>query len=286
MYVVAGVSGHTGAVVAETLLAAGQPVKVLVRSAEQGTAWAKRGAQVAVADLSDEAALTKALAGARGAYLLSPPNMAAKDFVTDREILMKGVARAVKAAELKQVVFLSSIGAQHASGTGPIVTTHRAEAALQHAAPSVTFIRAAYFVENWGSVIGLAKTQGVLPHYGATDVKFAQVGTRDIGLTAASALLAPADGVKVIELAGPVDLSVQDVAAELSKILGRQVQAVAAPVEAAKAGLLQAGLPETMATLYAEMYQGIARGHVQFEWPNRVTRGTTPLRNTLESLVR
>ncbi len=59
MYVVAGVSGNTGKVVAETLLAQKQPVRVIVRSAEKGEEWKARGAEVAVAELDDVAALTR-----------------------------------------------------------------------------------------------------------------------------------------------------------------------------------------------------------------------------------
>ncbi len=54
MYVIAGVSGNTGKVVADTLLAQGKKVRVVVRDAQKGEAWKKRGAEVAVAELDDE----------------------------------------------------------------------------------------------------------------------------------------------------------------------------------------------------------------------------------------
>lgn len=285
MFVVAGVTGHTGAVVADTLLSKGQKVRVIVRNAEKGAAWQKKGAEVAIADLGDVAAMTKALTGATGAYLLSPPNFAAKDFIADRKQLVAGLAKAIKDSGTRSVVFLSSVGAQHPAGTGPIVTVHNAEQALKSVAPSVTFLRAAYFLENWGSVIPVAKAQGVLPHFGAVDVKFSQVCTKDIGLAAVRALLEPADGVRVVELGGREDWSVQDVAAALSSLLGKPVQAVAAPVDGAKAGLMQAGVPETMATLYAEMYAGIGKGLVAWEKPAGITRGATSLVDALRPLV-
>lgn len=285
MYVIAGVSGHTGAVVADTLLSQGKKVRVIVRNAEKGAAWHKKGAEVAVADLGDVAAMTKALTGATGAYLLSPPNLAAQDFIADRKALLGNLAKAITASGLKSLVFLSSVAAQHSAGTGPIVTVHHAEQLFGKIAPSVTFVRAAYFVENWGSVIPVAKAQGVLPHFGAVDVKFPQVCTKDIGEAAVKALLSPADGTRFVELAGKEDWSVQDVAAALGTLLGKPVQAVAAPVEAAKAGLMQAGVPETMAGLYAEMYAGIGKGLVSFEKPASLTRGTTALVDALRPLV-
>jgi NADPH:quinone reductase-like Zn-dependent oxidoreductase len=57
MLVVLGATGHTGAVVAETLLARKQPVRVVVRSADKGAAWAAKGAEVAVASLDDQCLL-------------------------------------------------------------------------------------------------------------------------------------------------------------------------------------------------------------------------------------
>lgn len=285
MFAIAGVSGHTGAVVADTLLSKGQKVRVIVRSAEKGAAWQKKGAEVAVADLGDVAALTKALTGATGAYLLSPPNFAAADFIADRTALIGNMAKAITASGLKNLVFLSSVAAQHPAGTGPIVTAHRAEQAFGKLAPSVTFVRAAYFIENYGSVIPVAKAQGVLPNFGPVDVKFPQVCTKDIGEAVVQALLKPADGVRVVELAGKEDWSVQDVAAALSSLLGKPVQAVAAPVEAAKAGLMQNGVPESMATLYAEMYAGMGKGLIMFEKPGSLSRGATALVDALRPLV-
>ena len=285
MFAIAGVSGHTGAVVADTLLSKGQRVRVIVRTAEKGAAWQKKGAEVAIADLRDVAALTKALTGVTGASLLSPPNFAAADFLADRTALIRNMAKAVTASGLKNLVFLSSVAAQHPAGTGPIVTSHRAEQAFGKLAPSVTFIRAAYFIENYGSVIPVAKAQGVLPNFGPVDVKFPQVCTKDIGAAIVQALLTPADGTRVVELAGKEDWSVQDVAAALSSLLGKPVQAVAAPVEAAKAGLMQNGVPESMATLYAEMYAGMGKGLIMFEKPGSLTRGATALIDALRPLV-
>src|SRR5262245_22567326 len=72
MFVVAGVTGHVGSVVAERLLAKGQKVKVIVRDAAKGAAWSKKGAEVAAGTLEDTAFLTGALRGASGFFALLP----------------------------------------------------------------------------------------------------------------------------------------------------------------------------------------------------------------------
>jgi uncharacterized protein YbjT (DUF2867 family) len=285
MYVVAGVTGHTGAATAEALLAAGREVRVLVREAAKGETWRRRGCDVAIADLADPAALSRALAGAEGAYLLSPPNLAAPDFLADRKALLDRQVEGVRRSGLPNLVFLSSIGAQHEAGTGPIVTVHRAERALRGVAPAVTFVRPGYFLENWGAVIPVARAEGVLPHFGPADVRFPQVCGRDVGAAAAAALVEPPDGTRVVELAGEGDWSAADVAAAAAALLGRPVKALALPVGAARAGLEQAGVPAEMARLYAEMYAGIASGHVAYERPERVVRGSTPLVEALRAIV-
>jgi uncharacterized protein YbjT (DUF2867 family) len=76
MYAIAGVTGHTGSVAAETLLAEGKPVRVIVRDAAKGVAWMRKGAEVAVASLDDVPALTAALTGVAGAFVLLPPQAA------------------------------------------------------------------------------------------------------------------------------------------------------------------------------------------------------------------
>jgi uncharacterized protein YbjT (DUF2867 family) len=285
MYVIAGVSGRTGQLVADSLLAQKKPVRVIVRDAAKGEPWKKKGAEVAVADLNDRAALVQALRGATGAYLLSPPNFAAPDALAAAGALVEQLVAALKEAKVKQLVFLSSVGAQHPAGTGPIVGLHRAEKALRGIAPSVTFLRAAYFLENWGSVLPVAKSQGVLPFFGDISFKFPQQAVTDIADAAVKALLHPSDGTHVVELAGKEDRSAEDVAAALSQLLGKPVKAVSAPIPEAKATLLASGMPPSMAGLYAEMYEGVSKGLVAFEHPESLVRGSSSLAAALQPLV-
>ena len=274
MFAVAGVSGRTGAATAEALLKQGQKVRVLVRREEQGAPWLQRHAEVAVTDLSDPASLARALEGMTGASLLLPPGDA-------QEAMLESIVTAVKTSGLKRLAFLSSVGAQHPSGTGPIVMLHRAEKALSHV-PSVTFVRAAYFVENWVASFLPALESGVLPFYGHVHLKFPQVCAHDIGVATANALVEAHKGVKVVEVAGKESWSVEDVAEVVSSLLGTKVKAKEYPVEQAKAGLLQVGLPEARATAMAELYQAMARGLLSFTHPRQVQHGTTSLYDALK----
>lgn len=284
MFAVAGVSGRTGAATAEALIKLGQKVRALVRTEAQGEPWARRHAEVAVVDFNDEASLSKALAGLTGAYLLLPPTQA-DDALGAQQKMLDHLVHAVKAAKLERLVFLSSIGAQHPAGTGPVVALHRAEKALTGLAPHVTFLRAAYFLENWGPLLLPALESGTLPFYGHVHLKFPQVCARDVGALAAKLLEEKVKGTRFVELAGHENWSVEDVAEVVSSLLGTPIKAKEHPVEAAKEGLEQAGLPAARAALMAELYQAMARGHLAFAHPHQVQRGATPLYDALKPLV-
>ena len=97
--------------VSYALLAAKQPVRVIVRDAAKGEPWKAKGADVAIASLDDRAALARALAGATGAYLILPPNgWGETDLATGRKQLAAALVGAVADARPGHVVLLSSIG--------------------------------------------------------------------------------------------------------------------------------------------------------------------------------
>jgi uncharacterized protein YbjT (DUF2867 family) len=286
MYVVAGATGNTGGVVAESLLQQGKPVTVIVRSEEKGQRWKSKGAKIALGSVEDSEALAQILKGADGAYLLIPPNLEATDLLEDRKRVAFALAQAVRDSGTAHVVFLSSIGAQHASGTGPIISTHVGETALASAAKNVTFVRAGYFFENWASVLGAVQGNGVLPTFLTPDRKIPMVATRDIGRIAAEALLDPARGPRIIELAGPQDYSPEDIAVVLSSLLNREVRVQHIPLSAAVPTFQSFGFAENTARLFAEMYEGINSGHVAYEGGSaEFRRGSVTAEEVLRGLL-
>src|SRR5688572_26428677 len=121
-FVITGATGNVGSVAAETLLAAGEQVRVVVRNAAKAEALKARGAEVFVADLTDQAALARAVRGAKGVFLISPPDATATDFIGERKQLTQQQVSTLAAEKVPHVVLLSSIAAHQPSGTGPIVS--------------------------------------------------------------------------------------------------------------------------------------------------------------------
>ena len=277
MYAIAGVSGHTGSVAADELLRRGKKVRVIVRHAEKGAPWKAKGAEVALASLDNADELARALSGVEGVYLLSPPDPASKDMIGGGRRLGEVYASAVKKSGLPHVVFLSSIGAQHDSGTGPIRALHEIEKKLVPAGTALTLLRPSYFLENWAASLGPAAKDGVLPSFIPADTKMPQIATKDIGIAAADALEAPPKGVRILELAGPQDYSPNDIAGEVGKILGKKVIVGAGPLDAVVPAFMSFGIGEHVAGLYREMYEGLIQGRVSWDGKGERKRGkTTP----------
>jgi uncharacterized protein YbjT (DUF2867 family) len=260
-------------------------VRALVRDPEKAKDLSDLGAEVVVADLGERASFEPALQGATGLYLLSPPDMGASDFVNERKAWLTKVAATIQAAKVAHVVFLSSIGAQHATGTGIIQTVYWGEQALREIGVPFTSIRAAYFVENWGAVVPVAKKDGVLPSFIPADYRMPMVATADVGRAAAQALLDGPRGVRLIELAGPSDPTPAEVAQTLSTVLGKPVQVVEAPLDAVVPTFTSFGFSSNIAGLYRDMHEGIFGGRVAPEAGNETRRGSTSLEQTLRLLA-
>lgn len=284
MYVVTGATGRVGGATARALLAAGAPVRVVVRDPARVGEWAACGAEVAVADLLDRAGLAAALAGGAGAFVLSPFDLAAPDPLAHADAVAASVAGAVADAGLPHVVALSSGGADLPAGTGPVVGLHRLEEALRGTGAVVTALRPCHFQEKVVDVLDVAREHGLLPVLGASaDEARPQVATRDVGAVAARALLAAPARSGTVDVLGPA-ASERDVARALSRALGRPVEPAVVPAVAWESSLEEAGLPPVAAALVAALYRADQRGLLEPRG-DRVEDGTTPLADTVAALV-
>ena len=285
MFVVVGATGNTGSAVADTLLSRKQPVRIVVRSADKGAAWIAKGAEIAVASLDDVSSLAKAFEGAKGVYLLVPPNYGAAAWLTDQRSRMDHAAEAVKRSAIGHVVFPSSIGGHIVEGTGPIRAARYGEHALGASAKNLTILRPCYFMDNWAAVLGAAKGQGVLPTFITPMAKIPMISTRDIGRVGAEQLMAGGKGKQIAELAGPEEYSTDQVAAALGLILGKSVMAQHAPLIAVVPTFKSFGFSDEAAKLFEEMYTSFSTGAIGYEHPATLVRGNVTLVEALRGMV-
>ena len=265
LYAVSGVSGRTGAAVARTLLAGGKRVRVIVRTPDNGTVWANQGAEVAVASLTDMSALSSALSGAAGAYIISPPQYSQEDLFKQAEMMADTIAEASIKAQLPKLVALSSIGADRSEGVGWISMNRTLEQSLEQTGLPVTFLRAAYFMENWIPMIQSALKQGSLSSFLAPlDRKIPMIATDDIGRIAAEAFNEDWNKVRVIELEGPTSYCPNDLASSLTQRLGEVFDIKAIPETDWATALQGSGMSEIAIGGFIEMTQALNSGHIDF----------------------
>lgn len=285
MYVVLGANGRAGSETAHALIELRKPVRVVLRRPEQAEKWTKLGASVAISSIEDVPSLAAALSGASGAFLLSPPPVSGDPYKRADEI-GSALAEAVRQSGLSKVVALSSVGAQHQTGTGVIATLNSLEKHLAEVAPSTTFLRPGYFVETWGEIAPAVIADGVLPSFLEPSQKIPMVSTIDVGRTAACLLSDEFSGKRIVELRGPQDWSANDVAAAFSRVLDRTVEIAFVPSEIRASLLAQEGVPPEVATALLGMYDGIASGRVEHEQGTEQRRGSVSLAEAVERIVR
>jgi uncharacterized protein YbjT (DUF2867 family) len=283
MYIIAGVTGHVGFAAAEFMLSLGQRIKVIVRDKNQGAKWAKQGAEVAVGNLEDIAFLTGALKGAKGAFLLLPPNFASVEILADQKKLSATMASAVKAAQVPHVVALSSNGADQAEGTGPIKGLYHFENALRASGAKVTAIRAGFFMENIGQAISAAKAAGIYPNLlPSQDIMMPMIATKDIGQLVAECLIA-GPKTEIVDLTGPA-YTVKQLSEKVSKALNKQIPIVDIPQSGWLDALINGGVPKQWAEQYVEMYQGMLSGKITPKG-DRTVIGKTQIDTVITALV-
>jgi uncharacterized protein YbjT (DUF2867 family) len=273
MFVVFGATGQTGSVVADTLLEKKLPVRVVLRSDKAADAWRAKGADVAFADVTVVGAMTKALDGVIAVYAMNPPAYHVADMFTVAKNIGAAYVEAITQSGVQKIVLLSSVGSQHASGTGNIMTTHFLENIFGTLTIPVTFLRAAHFMDNWNGVAAVAAEKGILPSFlQPLERAIPMVAAKDIGRAAAEALTEDWTGKRIIELHGAADYSPNDVAAAFAAALKRDVQAVVLPESEWQATIIGFGASPEAANAWCEMLRGFNSGHIIFENNGTETR--------------
>lgn len=274
-------TGHIGHALVENLLKqGGHEVLLLCRDLSKVKQFTDRGATAVQGSQEDGEYVLRATQGADVLFWLTPPKHDAEDFRAYQNTLGDIAAAAVRKNQIKRVVHLSSFGAQHADGTGPIAGLHDIEqklnAAAQEIGGSVTHLRPASFFENLFMSVPTIKSDGAMYMPIPGDLSFPMIATRDIAAVAADVLTDGSwQGVQVRELLGPKDYSVNDAARIIGQVAGKEVKHVQVPYAATLEAMKAMGLSQSLAGKYVEMYQGLENGKVAAESP-RDAKSTTP----------
>jgi uncharacterized protein YbjT (DUF2867 family) len=287
MYAVMGITGNVGGAVARTLLAMGEKVRGIVRNPEKAVEWQKQGVEIFKADYDDVDALTAAFAGVAGAFVMVPPNFAPAPDFAETKAALKALHEALSRALPSKAVYLSSIGAEQASGLGLITSSHLLEETLGDLPFSHAFLRAGWFFENSAGDVASARNEGKIRfQLHPLDRKFPLAATADIGKVGAETLTQSWTGIRHIEVAGPEGYSPLDIADAFAEAVGRPVEAIAVPRAEWETLWVSQGMPEGRTAPRVEMVDGFNSGWIHFGVSGTEhVDGATTLREVITQLV-
>ena len=282
MYAVTGITGKVGGAVAQSLLAAGEKVRAVVRDEAKGRPWADKGCEVAVAEIGDAEALTAAFAGVDGVFLMTPPNYDPEPGFPETQANARAIETAIAAARPGKLVFLSTVGAQSAE-PNLLNNSKLTEEMLRRAPVPVAFLRAAWFMENAAWDVEAARSGVIASFLQPLDHAIPMVATADIGATAAALLQESWTGVRVVELEGPRRYAAADIGLAFAATLGREVRMEPVPRDTWEQLFRSQGMKHP--TPRIRMVDGFNEGWIDFEGGCEHRRGNVTLEAVIAGLV-
>ncbi|MBL8830558.1 MAG: SDR family oxidoreductase [Planctomycetaceae bacterium] len=242
MIAVTGATGQLGSLVIEHLLkrVPATSVVAIVRNLAKAADLADRGISVRQANYTDPDAFEKALAGVDKLLLVSSSE------VGQRAAQHRNVITAAKRAGVKLLVYTSLLRADTSSLD--LAPEHvETEAMIKTSGLPYIILRNGWYTENYTASIPGAIAHGAFLG-SAGKGRIASAARQDYAEAAAVVLVNPQLPGQVIELAGDTAYTLADLAAEISRQTGKTVPYRDLPSAEYRAVLLQAGLPEGLAS--------------------------------------
>ena len=239
---VTGATGHLGRLVVNKLKekAKGNEIIALVRTPSKAV---DLGVAVREADYNKPETLNKALSGIDTLLLISASEMG------KRVAQHHSVIEAAKNAGVKQIAYTSILHADNS----PIdlAEEHRAtEQEIKKSGIPFTFLRNGWYFENYTASINSALERGVILG-SAGEGKFSFATRADYADAAVAVLTSEGHKNKSYELAGDNGYTLSDLAAEVSRQSGKNVEYKNVPESDYAKVLKDAGLPEAIANSIA-----------------------------------
>jgi uncharacterized protein YbjT (DUF2867 family) len=231
---------------------AGLPVRAMVRNARDAGTLAGQKVDLVEGNFDKPETLDAALRGADKAFLLTP---VAEKFVEWQRTFIEAARR----AGVKHLVKFSGMGAS-ATAPAELLRMHaQTDEVLGGSGIPFTILRPNSFHQNILASAGTIKAQGVfyLPlKHAAQSI----VDIRDINAVAAKVLTTAGHEGKTYVITGPEALTFDQVAEKLSSVLGRRIQYVDVPPQAAADGMRKSGMPEWSVRVVVELLEYFASG--------------------------
>ena len=239
MICVTGAGGTVGREVIKQLESGKAPFRAAYFSNEKAEAARAKGINAVILDYNRPESLRAAFQGCDQLFLLGPN-------VLNQSELERNAVEAAKAAGVRHIVKQSVIGASEESYS--LAKVHRpGEKAIESSGLAWTFLRPNSFMQNVTTFMGKTiKAEGAF--YSASgDATISHVDVRDIAAVVVKSLTESSHEGNAYTLTGPEALTYDELASELTKVLGRSISHINLSPLDLKNGMLAEGMPEELA---------------------------------------
>lgn len=201
-----------------------------------------------------------------------------------RETQHKNVINAAKQAQVKQIAYTSLL---HADTSSMILAPEHlaTEKMLQDSGIPHTILRNGWYTENYTAGLKQAVEQGAIIG-SAGDGKISSATREDYAEAIAETIINDDHTGKTYELAGDQTYTMQDLAAEVSKQTGKNIEFVNLPEAEYAQKLQEIGLPEGMAKAFASLDYSASKNDLHDEGgelARLINRPTTSLSQAVKT---
>ena len=284
MIAVTGATGHLGRLIVSELLDHDVPagdVVAVVRTPEKANDLASQGVDVRQGDYEDRDSLVSAFEGVDKLLMVSASE------VGKRVEQHRNVIEAARQAGVEHVAYTSILAADSADTI--LGREHKAtEALIRESDLSHTFLRNGWYLENYTGTLEQALEHGVILG-SAGDGRVSAATRADYAAAAAAVVTEEGHAGKTYELGGDEAFTLTELAAEVTRQSGKQVEYRDLPAGEYERTLEGFGLPESVAEMLADADEGLERGVLYTDsgdLSRLIGRPTTTLSQAVTSALR
>jgi NADH dehydrogenase len=225
MILIAGGTGTLGTEVVRLLTARGLEVRILTRDPERAEHLRGDLVEIVSGDVQDARAVERATAGAR-TVISAIQGFGGADPAGPRAVDRQGNTNLIRAAKEGETDHFILVSIQGAAADHPMELfrmKYLAEQELKASGLTRTIIRPTAYMETWGTLIGepLLKT-GRTRIFGRGNNPINFVSAHDVARFVELAVLDPAMRGEVVEVGGPENLSMEQVAHTFEAVTGKE----------------------------------------------------------------
>jgi len=275
MIVITTPTGTIGQQVLQKLMDSGETIRVIARDPSRLPARSQERVGVLHGSHSDSEVVDRAFEGADSVFWVVPPDFEANNVEKRYLEFIRPACEAFKSRGVKRVVAVSALGRGWPKPAGLVSASVAMDDLIASTGVAFRALTMPSFMDNFLRQVEPIKNKGMFFSPMSGDWKAPTCATRDIAAVAAKLLLDSSwSGSGDVPVLGPEDLSCNEMAQIISEVLGRPVRFQQISFEAFKAGLIESGASESMATGMVEMM--VAKNEGLDNMEPRTAESTTP----------